>query len=419
MNRTGLIPGAGVVLAALCLATAPARAQTIALTGGTVHPVSGAPIENGTVLIRDGRIVAVGRDISIPADARRVDARGKVVTPGFIHPSSNLGLLEVESIDATNETDVQGDVTPAFDVSGGINPDNVRIPVARLEGVTSTIALPGGGFVAGQAAWLGLLGDRREDLLRRAGVATMANLGPSAKGAGAGARARGLARLERLLDDAVEYERRRADFRRNAIQPLSAPAEELEALLPVIRGERPLYVAVNSERDIRNALRLAAGRKLRLVLLGAAEGWKVAPEIAGAGVPVVVNAFQNVPRFDNLGARWDNAALLAEGGAAIVLTEGETGGPRNLRWAAGHAVRNGLPWARALEAVTLAPARAFGVADAAGSLEPGKLADVVVWSGDPFEYSTRAELVLIGGREVPRTSRQSELLERYRRLPPE
>ncbi len=419
MNRTGFLRAAGAALVAVALGAAPARAQAIAITGGTVHPVSGAPIENGIVLIRDGRIVAVGADVAIPADARRVDARGKVVTPGLIHASSNLGLLEVESIDATDETDVEGDVTPAFDVSAGLNPDNVRIPVARLEGVTSTIALPGGGFVAGQAAWIGLLGDRREDLLRRAGVATLANLGPAAKGAGAGARARGLARLERLLDDAAEYERRRADFRRNAIQPLSAPAEELEALLPVIRGERPLYVAVNSERDIRNALHLAAARKLRLVLLGAAEGWKLAPEIARAGVPVVINAFQNVPRFDNLGARWDNAALLAEGGAAVVITEGESGGPRNLRWAAGHAVRNGLPWARALEAVTLAPARALGVADAAGSLEPGKVADVVVWSGDPFEYASRAELVLIGGREVPQASRQAELLERYRRLPPE
>ncbi len=419
MNRTGFLRAAGAALAAVALGAAPARAQAIAITGGTVHPVSGAPIENGIVLIRDGRIVAVGADVAIPADARRVDARGKVVTPGLIHASSNLGLLEVESIDATDETDVEGDVTPAFDVSAGLNPDNVRIPVARLEGVTSTIALPGGGFVAGQAAWIGLLGDRREDLLRRAGVATLANLGPAAKGAGAGARARGLARLERLLDDAAEYERRRADFRRNAIQPLSAPAEELEALLPVIRGERPLYVAVNSERDIRNALHLAAARKLRLVLLGAAEGWKLAPEIARAGVPVVINAFQNVPRFDNLGARWDNAALLAEGGAAVVITEGESGGPRNLRWAAGHAVRNGLPWARALEAVTLAPARALGVADAAGSLEPGKVADVVVWSGDPFEYASRAELVLIGGREVPQASRQAELLERSRRLPPE
>ena len=131
------------------------------------------------------------------------------------------------------------------------------------------------------------------------------------------------------------------------------------------------------------------------------------------------STFANIPGFDNLGARWDNAALLAEAGVPVIVYEAESGGPRNLRWAAGHAVRNGLPWARALEAVTAAPARAFGLADGAGTLVPGAVADLVVWSGDPFEYSTRAELVLVGGREVPRTSRQAELLERYRRVPPE
>jgi imidazolonepropionase-like amidohydrolase len=396
----------------------PAGAQAIAITGGTVHPVGGPVIQGGTVLIRDGRIVAVGRDVDIPADARRVDARGKVVTPGLIHPSSNLGLLEVSSIDATDETDVAGDVTPAFDVADGVNPDNVRIPVARLEGVTSTVVLPGGGFVAGQAAYLGLLGARREELVRQRGVATVANLGAAAKAAGGGARAGGLARLERLLDDAAEYDRRRADFRRNAIQPLSAPAAELEALLPVLRGERPLYVAASSERDIRNVLALASSRRLRVILLGAAEAWAVAGEIARSGTPVVVNAFQNVPGFDNLGARWDNAALLAAAGVTVILTEGESGGPRNLRWAAGHAVRNGLPWATALEALTLNPARAFGVGEMGGTLAPGRIADVVVWSGDPFDYASRAELVLIGGKEVPRTSRQTELLEKYRTLPP-
>ena len=415
MNR--LPSSLAAAAAAGLLASAPARAQTIAVVGGTVHPVASPAIENATVLIRDGKIVAVGRDVVVPADARRVDARGKVVTPGLLHAGSNLGVLEVGSIPSTNETDVTGDVTPSFDVALGINPGSVRIPVARLEGVTSTIVLPGGGFVAGQAAWIGLLGDDPEALVRARGVALFANLGPAAKGAGDGARARGLARLERLLDDAAEYDRRRDDYRRNAIQPLSAPAVELEALLPVLRGERPILVAANSERDIRNVLRLATARQLRLVLLGGAEAWKVAGELARARVPVAVDAFANIPGFDNLGARWDNAALLAEAGVAVMVYETESGGPRNLRWAAGHAVRNGLPWARALEAVTAAPARAFGLADAAGTLVPGAVADLVVWSGDPFEYSTRAELVLVGGREVPRTSRQVELLGRYRRLP--
>ncbi|MGH7585799.1 MAG: amidohydrolase family protein [Gemmatimonadales bacterium] len=422
MSRGGAVkPALRVLIAAslgLGIAGEEAGSQTIAITGGTVHPVSGPAIENGTVLIRDGRIVAVGREVAIPAGARQVDARGKVVTPGFIHAASNLGLLEVSSIDATNETDTQGDITPSFDVSEGLNPATVRIPVARLEGVTSSIVVPGSGLLPGQAAWIGLRGQREEEMLRQRGVATMADLGTAAKSAGGGARAAGLSRLRQILRDAREYDRRREDWRRAAMQPLAAPVAELEALLPVLRGERPLYAAAGSERDIRNALRLAAEFQLKLVILGGNEGWKVAPELAKAGVPVVVDGFANIPGFDGLGVRWDNAALLAEAGVAVIVRETESGGPRNLRFAAGHAVRNGLPWAKALEAVTLAPARAFGAEDRAGSLAAGRLADVVVWNGDPFEPSSRAELVIIGGQEVPATSRMTELLERYRRLPP-
>jgi imidazolonepropionase-like amidohydrolase len=402
----------------LAVASEPAGSQTIAITGGTVHPVSGPAIEHGTVVIQDGRIVAVGREVAIPAGARRVDAQGKVVTPGFIHAASSLGLLEVSSIDATDETDAQGDVTPSFDVSEGLNPASVRIPVARLEGVTSSIVTPGRGLLPGQAAWIGLRGVREEELLRQRGVATMADLGAGAKSAGGGARAAGLSRLRQILLDAREYDRRREDWRRAAMQPLAAPVTELEAMLPVLRGERPLYAVAGSERDIRNALRLAAEFKLKLVILGGEEAWKVAPELARAGVPVVIDGFANIPGFDGLGVRWDNAALLGEGGASVIIRETESGGPRNLRFAAGHAVRNGLPWAKALEGVTLAPARAFGLDNRVGSLAVGRMADVVVWSGDPFEPSTRAELVLIGGQEVPATSRMTELLERYRHLPP-
>lgn len=422
MSRGGVAaPALRAVMAAalgLCVAGEAAGSQTIAITGGTVHPVSGPAIENGTVIIRDGRIVAVGRDVAVPAGARQVDARGKVVTPGFIHAASNLGLVEVGSIDATDETDVEGHVTPSFDVSEGLNPASVRIPVARLEGVTSSIVVPGSGLLPGQATWIGLRGQREEDPVRRRGAATMADLGSAVKSAGGGARAAGLSLLRQILRDAREYDRRREDWRRAAMQPLAAPVTELEAMLPVLRGERPLYAVAGSERDVRNALRLAAEFQLKLVILGGEEAWKVAPELAKAGVPVVVDGFANIPGFDGLGVRWDNAALLAEGGVPVIIRETESGGPRNLRFAAGHAVRNGLPWEKALEAVTLAPARAFGVEDQAGSLAAGRLADVVVWSGDPFEPSSRAELVLIAGQEVPATSRMTELLERYRRLPP-
>jgi imidazolonepropionase-like amidohydrolase len=395
-----------------------ASAQTIAIMGATIHPVGAPVIEHGTVLIRDGRIVALGPDVAVPADARRIDARGKVVTPGLIHASSELGLLEVGSIAETNERAATGDVTASFDVAEGIDPGSVRIPVARTEGVTAAMAVPTGGIFAGQAALIALSGTRMEAMLRVRDAAMAGDFAGALKTAGGGSHAAGLARVRRILDDARDYDRRRADYRRADMQELSAPASELEALLPVLRGTMPLYVVANSERDILNALRLAREFRIRLIVRGGTEAWKVAEELAAAKVPVALDAYANIPDFENMEVRWDNAALLADAGVTILLYEGGDGGPRNLRFAAGHAVRNGLAWDAALEAITLAPARAFGAEGTMGTLAVGRSADIVVWSGDPFEFSTRPEHVFIGGEAIALTSRQTELFERYRTLPP-
>lgn len=409
----------GALALALPLVTSGiAGAQSIAITGATVHPVGADVIENGTVLIRDGHIVAVGADVPVPADARRIDARGKVVTPGLIHASSELGLLEVASIAETNERAAAGDVTASFDVAEGIDPGSVRIPVARTEGVTAAMAVPTGGIFAGQAALIALSGTRMEGMLRVRDAAMAGDFADALKAAGGGSHAAGLARVRRILEDARDYDRRRADYRRADMQELSAPASELEALLPVLRGTMPLYVVANSERDILNAVRLAREFGIRLIVRGGTEAWKVASELAVARVPVALDAYANIPDFENMEVRWDNAALLAEAGVTILIYEGGDGGPRNLRFAAGHAVRNGLPWRAALEAITLAPARAFGAERTMGALAVGRRADVVVWSGDPFEFSSRPEHVFIGGEEVQLTSRQTELFERYRSLPP-
>lgn len=393
-------------------------AQTIAISGGTVHPVSGPVLEGATVLIRDGVIVAVGRDVTVPADARRIDARGKVVTPGLIHANSDVGLIEVGSVASTSERSTSGEITPSFDVAEGLDPETVRIPVARMDGVTAALAVPSGGVFAGQAALIALRGDRMEQLLRNRRAAVVGDFAGQLQELGGGSHAAGLARVRRIFADARDYERRREDYRQADMQPLAAPAAELEALLPVLRGEQPLYVTANSERDIRNALRLADEFDIGLIIRGGTEAWKVAAELAAAGVPVAVDAFANIPNFEQLGIRWENASILAEAGVPLLIYESETGGPHNLRFAAGHAVRNGLPWSDALEAVTLAPARAFGAGETMGALAPGRTADVVIWSGDPFEFSTSAEHVFIAGQEIEPSSRQTELLDRYRALPP-
>lgn len=410
------------VLAALAVQTSTPVAlwaQTIAITGGTVYPVSGPKIERGTVVIQYGRITAVGANVSIPAGARRIDATGKWVTPGLIHSGSTLGLSQVGSYDGTNEANHSGEVNAAFNVAEGIDPSNVLIPIARLGGVTTTVIGPSSGLVAGQAVVIDLLGDRIETMLVKSPAALVINLNEGSKSAGGGSRAGTLETLRQLFADAQEYDRRKADFQKNQMQALSARAPELEALRPALKGELPVVVIANRRSDILSALRLAREFHLRLIISGGVEAWQLGAELAKAGVPVAINTINNIPSFDGLGARFDGAALLRAAGVPVLIVEGETGGPRNLRWAAGHAVRFGMPWEDALAAVTLAPARAFGIADRYGSLEAGKVANLVVWSGDPLDYASEAEVVLIRGIEVPRVSRQTELFNRYKHLPPD
>jgi len=233
-----------------------------------------------------------------------------------------------------------------------------------------------------------------------------------------GSRAALAERVRRVFRDALEFERRRADFNRAQIRPLSASAADLEALLPVLHGQEPLIAYANRRSDIATALRLAREFKLKLVLAGAQEAWQIAGEIARAGVPALVEPLDNIPSYDALGVRYENAALLANAGVKVALMETDSHNSRNLRQEAGNAVAYGMAWEQALRAVTLSPAEIFGVADRYGSLEPGKVANVVVWSGDPFEFTTGVEHVLIRGKEVSLKSRQTELLERYRKLPP-
>jgi imidazolonepropionase-like amidohydrolase len=394
-------------------------AQTIAITGGTVYPVSGPKLERATVLIQGGRITAVGTNVTIPADATRIDATGKWVTPGLIDGGGQMGLVEIGAVPTTREASLAGDtIAAAFNVAEGVNPESQVIPVTRVEGITSTLATPAGNLVSGQAVLLDLAGATIEEMTVRSPVAIVADLSENAKDDAGGTRAGIAERLRGVFRDALEYERRKTDFNRAQMQPLAARAADLEALLPVLHGQLPLIAIANRRSDIETALRLGREFKLRLILGGAQEAWEIAPAIAAAGVPVIVEPLDNIPSYDGLGVRYENAALLAKAGVKIVLMETDTHNSRNLKQQAGNAVSYGLPWDQALRAITLSPAEVFGVADRYGSLDAGKVANVVVWSGDPFEFSTAVEHVFIRGQEVPLKSRQTELLERYKRLPP-
>jgi imidazolonepropionase-like amidohydrolase len=400
--------------------------QTIAITGGRVYTVSGAPIDNGTVLIRDGRIAQVGAGIAIPADARRIDASGKWVTPGLVNSATQLGLVEVSQEQGTRDVQARGrdGIAAAFTAWEGMNPASVMLAPARNEGVTSVLVAPNGGIVSGQAALVDLVEGSLSDMIVRAPAGMVAQIG----GQFAGLTARGevAVRLREVLEDARVYSRRRAEFERAATRDFSASRLDLEALVPVLEGRLPLIVLASRASDIENALKIAAEYNIRLILAGASEAWMVADKIAAARVPVMIGAMNNIPGdFTALGSYQEAAGLLRRAGVDVIIigdsgvSDGATFNIRNIKQEAGNAVAYGMSWDDALRAVTSVPARVFGVADRYGTLEAGKVANVVVWSGDPFEFSSRAEHVIVRGREVTTPSRQDLLQRRYQTLPPD
>jgi imidazolonepropionase-like amidohydrolase len=411
----------------MAIAAAPLAAQTIAITGGTVYPVSGPPIEHGTVLVRDGRIAAVGTNVAVPADAQRVDATGKIVTPGLVNAATELGIVDIGAVPQTRNVSARGQngIAAAFEVWDGLNPASVLIPPAREGGITSVVIAPRGGLISGQAAVLHLIEGMPDDVVLKSPVAMVGQIGEPQQIA---AQSRGelLMRLREVLEDARSYSRRKADFERAQTRPFAASRLDLEALGPVLEGREPLWIDADRASDIESALQLAKDFNVKLIISGAAEAWMVADKLAAAHVPVLTGAMNNIPMsFASLGTRQENAGLLRRAGVTVAIIGNAGGGDeeafnvRNVRFEAGNAVAYGMSHEDALRAITLTPAEIFGVADRVGSLQPGKDADIVVWSGDPFEFATQPEHVFVRGRESHAPTRQDLLEERYKTLPPD
>lgn len=399
-------------------AAAPARAPTTIIEGGELHVGDGTVVKDAVIVLRDGKIASVGTSAGAQAgDVVRVDARGKIVTPGLVAADTQLGLVEIDLEGGTRD-DVRSSDHPiraAYDASRAINLDSSVIPVQAVGGVTTAAVAPNGGLLSGQVAWIDLVSGDHRGALVAAGVAVSGSLGHSY----GGSRAATLAKLREVLGDAKLYPSRKAAWERAQSRPFSAHPLDLEALQAALAGKAALVLAADRTSDILAALDLAREFKLKLVIVGGAEAWKVAPELAAAGVPVVVQPTRNLPdSFDTMGARLDSAALLAAAGVPVVIGWlDDSHNLRNLTQEAGIAVANGLPWETALRAITLEPARAYGMSATHGSVAVGKVANVVVWDGDPLELKHRPVQVFIRGRAIPMTSRQTLLRDRYRELP--
>lgn len=419
-----------IVVVGMLTISGVALAQTTAITGAQIHTVGPAgTLENATILIVDGRIGAVGVGVVVPAGARIVDASGKIVTPGLFAPVGQIGLMEVSAVQGSNDATQRGDqFSASFDVALAYNPRSMVIPVTRMDGITSAAITPRAGSAdpdgnkSSVLSGLGSivqLGDSDDFFVKRSAV-VVANFGETGSSIAGGSRANAIMILRAALDDAMDYQDNKAAADRGDWRDYSVSLTDLTALQGVLDGSTPLLFNANRASDISVVLAIAAEYEIRAIIAGGAEAWMVAEQLAAAQVPVILDGINNLPNnFDQLNARLDGATLLAEAGVVIAFEAGSLGpggeahNARNITQAAGIAVANGLDWDDALKAVTLGPARIYGVDAQIGSIEVGKEADVVIWAADPLELTSYPEQVFIQGNEIPMQSRHTLLRDRY------
>ena len=419
---------------ALCLASllmlAPlyaAAGDTVLLRGATVHPVSGPEISNGSVLVRDGKIVEVGEHVALPHGVRVIDLKGLHVYPGMIDSATEIGLSEISAVREMNDVSDIGFFNPQLRAITAVNPSSEHIPVTRANGVTSVITLPGGGIVSGQAVLMHLNGWTNEEMVVRAPAAMRMEFPhvqvsrfnfPEARNRTTYAEAKKkvdqqLQELNDFMESAERYRQTKA-----AGGPGFEPDLKLEAMLPVLDGKLPMLIRAEKEKTIREAIAFADKYKVRMILEQGAEAWKVAGELKAHSIPVVLPPTLRLPdeeddpydkAFSIPGELWKAGVKFA----FATFGPGAEQNPRNLPYEAAAAVGFGLPYEEALKAVTLNAAQIWGAGDELGSIEKGKWADLIVTDGDPLETRTEVKQVFIKGVSVDLENKHHRLYEKY------
>jgi imidazolonepropionase-like amidohydrolase len=405
---------------------------TYAIRNAHIVTVTGADIENGTVVISDGKIVAVGPAATIPSGAQVIDARGMFVYPGMMDAGTSLGLVEIgQGANGTVDTAEVGDLNPNAKAIVAINPHSAHIGVTRVDGVTSVVTLPSGGLISGQAAIVNLVGTTPLEMALVPSAALVINYPRLAqRGGGFGgqqqptnlsevitANERQLEQIRKMLRDAEAYGRARDAYAKDKSLPRPDISVVLEALVPYVRGERPVVFRADRRGEIEGALKFAEEMKLKPIILGGADAWKMTSVLKEKNVPVILTGVLDLPlrEDDAYDTMFTAAAKLQQAGIRFAISTGDNGSAvRNLPLHAGMAAAFGLPKTEALKAVTLYPAQIMNVADRLGSIEVGKVADLVITDGDLLEARTHVRRLFIDGREVPLISRHTELNEAFR-----
>ncbi|MGQ0714381.1 MAG: amidohydrolase family protein [Gemmatimonadaceae bacterium] len=400
----------------------------VAIRNATIIPVSGPRITNGTVVLRNGRIEAVGASVAVPGDARVIDATGLFVYPGMIDAGTQLGLTEIGSVPGGEDTQEVGDFNPQNVALTAVNPHSELIPVTRANGVTTVITAAEGGLISGRAGLMDLMGWTPAEMAIRREAALVVSY-PSL----GGGRGRFGERDEPEAERRAELDRRTralrsyfADAKAYAeVQGRLSSAggvrtvnQAMEAMVPVMRGELPVIFDVTTVDQIRGVLALADTFGIKVVLRGAREAWRVADTLAMRKISVIVGPTTSTPGADDpYDMTYANPGVLASAGVKIAFQTADASNSRNLPYNAALAVAYGLDADEALRALTINAAEIFGVADRYGSLEAGKVANVVVTTGDPMDVRSVVRHLFIRGQPVSLDDRHTRLYEQFRARP--
>ena len=421
-----------LLIFALASLSGLAQSKVVVIRNAKVVTVSGATIERGTVVITNGLISAVGTKVAIPPKAEVIDATGLSVYPGLIDAGTVLGLTEVSSVGATVDTTELGDFNPNMKALTAVNPYSELIPVGRMNGVTTAITCPQGGIIAGQCAMINLQG-WTPDQMKVAGPAALHIVYPQLGFRGGGgfgsftppspsdqqrqARDRQVESLRTKLDDAVAYHKARQASASDKSLPPRAIDLGLEALIPIIKGEIPVLVTANGASEIKGAIDLAEKYKLKLIINGGDDAIKHAKLLRDRSIPVVLGGVLELPgsEDDPYDQSFARAAELHKAGIKFAFTSGgQAYNVRLLPYHAGTASAFGLPREEALKGVTLYPAQIFGVDKLLGSIEVGKVANLVITDGDILEFKTRVRRMMINGEQVSLSNRHTRLYEQFK-----
>lgn len=396
-----------------------AESGTFALTNATIETVTNGTIQNGILIITDGKISDVGTNISIPQGAKTIDCSGMTIYPGMIDGGTQIGLVEVSSDPRTRDNNEIGEVIPHIQALTAVNPSSVILPVTRVNGVTTALTMPSGGLFPGTAALINLHGYTPDQMY--AGFKGVVLNFPAT-----GRRGRWDRRSDEDIKKAAEKNLKNLNdvwakaIQYHKIDSASRGKEqsyypEMEALLPVVRGEMKLLVNVNAANDIKAALKWIDEKGADAILVGVSEGWRVAEEIAKADIPVITGPVLTNPTrsYDRYDRPYANAGAMQRAGVKVAIRTNEVENVRNLPFHAGFAAAYGMGKEEALKAITIVPAEIFGVSDMYGSIEKGKVANLLVANGDPFETSTDIKYVFIDGWKIPMVSRHTQLYDEY------